>query len=214
MSRLALMRVGLAAMAGLVVAAGALLPATPAKAADPYGPYLKFFFSPPDPPDPVVPIPRERVRAILRAEGATMIGAPRLLGFSIIAMGRDGAGAERKFTLDAETGGLLTVTLVRPAPLKPLPPIDPNVAIGRRLGAPVHPAGNLDADHLGTPPPPQPPEQVAPPPPQKAAPQAVVDSEAEPPEAPDTAPDPDAALSPIKPQRKAPGAPKVEKLPQ
>jgi hypothetical protein len=207
MSRFALMRLGLAALAG-----GLVFTEAPAQA----DPYFKFFWSQPDPPPPVMAIPPNEVRAILRREGARMIGAPRLRGFEIIATGRDPSGAERRFVLDAETGEVLSVKLSREAPERPRPRVGEQMAPGladrQSLGPPVHPAGPLDADHLGTPPPPPPPEQVMPPPPPKkveAPPASAEDSEAT--EA--KLPDPDSALSPIKPQRPA-GAPKVEKLPQ
>jgi hypothetical protein len=206
MSRFASIRLGLAALAGILVFTEA-----PARA----DPYFKFIWSEPDAPPPVIAIPAAKVRAILRREGARMVGAPAVRGLEIIATGRDPSGSERRFVLDAETGEVLSVRLSRAAPEMPRPPVVEQAAPGRPfdypLGPPVHPAGPLDADHLGTPSPPPPPEQVMPPPPPKkveAPPASTEDSEA--PEAKQA--DPDAALSPIKPQR--PGAPKVEKLPQ
>ncbi|MBB4198797.1 hypothetical protein GGD83_002606 [Rhodoblastus sphagnicola] len=180
------------------------------------GPYFKFFFSAPDKPRPVVALRPHRVGAILRREGARMIGRPLVRGFEIVAFGRFPSGEERKFTLDAETGGILTVTLSRPAPERPRPRVNGDEPPDIPLGRPVHPAGPLDADHLGTPPPPSPPEEVLPPPPPKQVeeppPPPPMIEEGEIVEAPpERRPDPNAALSPIKPLK---GAPKIEKLPQ
>jgi hypothetical protein len=206
MSRSAVLRLGLAAMAGVFV-----LSAAPARAGDNY---FKFFWSDPDPEPPIVALPPRDVRLILQREGARMIGAPRLRGDAIVAIGRDRSGAERRFTLDSATGEVLTITLVRAAPERPRPRLNASSAPASPLGPPVHPAGPLDADHLSSPPPIMPPEQVAPPPPPRA--EAPPPAEApEPVEATgDRPPGPDAALSPIKPLKPAPGAPKVEKLPQ
>ena len=68
-----------------------------------------------------------------------MIGAPRLRGDAIVAIGRDRTGAERKFTLDAETGEVLTITLVRPAPQIPPPPIYGGAPPKRPLAPPSIP---------------------------------------------------------------------------
>ncbi len=151
---------------GALLLAVSLAPARAQSLYDPWGGYCKFFFSPPDPPPPVIPIPPETVREVLRREGVHMIGSPRLRGDNIIAMGRDGSGAVRKYTLDAPTGGLLTIVLVRAAPVRPPPPVNPRLPPRRPLGPPVHPGGRLDADHLSmAPPPPPPPDEVMPPPP-------------------------------------------------
>jgi hypothetical protein len=206
MSRFALLRLALAVISGL-----GLMAAPTAEA----GNYFKFFWSDPDEPPPVVALPPHQVREVLKREGVRMIGAPRLLGSEIIAYGREPSGAERKFTLDAETGRVLTVTLSRAAPDRPLPRINANAAPGRPLGPPTHLGGLLDADHLGTPPPPAPPEQVVPPPPPKPV-EAPPVSEMDMPTVVVEAPGdhPDRALSPIKPLKPPPGAPKVEKLPR
>jgi hypothetical protein len=208
MSRFALLRFGLAAMAAVLV-----LAASPVEAGDNYG---KFFWSDPDPEPPIQPLPPREVGLVLRREGARMIGAPRLRGNAIVAIGRDPSGAQRRFTLDAETGEVLTITLVRPAPQSQPPRIYGGAAPERPLGPPIHPAGPLDADQLSSPPPPMPPEQVVPPPPPRVEPPPppMADApELEIPAVPAPA-SPDAALSPIKPLRPAPGAPRVEKLPQ
>jgi hypothetical protein len=209
MSRYALLRLGLA------VLAGGLFPLQALADSDPFDftpNYFNFFWSPPPTPPPVRPVSQYQVREILQREGARMIGAPRVRGFEIIAIGRERSGVERRFTLDAETGEVLAVAVAREAPDPRRPAIDLNAPLDRALGAPVHPAGSLDADHLGMPPPPMPPEQVVPPPPPRQAEAPPPPPDTEPLEAP--APDPDAALSPVKPLRRAPGAPRVEKLPQ
>ncbi|MCW2314707.1 hypothetical protein M2322_000227 [Rhodoblastus acidophilus] len=217
MSRLGLTQAGFAAL--VLLLAGA-----PAQAMDiDTGPYFKFFFSPPDPPPPQVVLPAYQARVILRREGARIVGKPRLRGREIIAYGRDASGAERRFTLDAATGEVLSVTLARAAPDRPRPRINAEVPPPPPLGPPVHPAGPLDADRLGVAPPMTPPEQVMPPPPPKAAeappPPPPLDEEAvvidpPPPQRPEARSNADSALSPIKPLRPQPGAPKVDKLPQ
>lgn len=190
---------------GSALALGALaLVQAPVHAQSPYG---HFFWSDPDPAPPVTAIPPGEVRAVLRREGASMIGRPRLRGEEIVVFGREPSGVERRFILDAETGEVLSVTLARAAPERPRPRVNDLAPPAHQMEAPVHPGGPLDADHLGAPPPQMPPEAVAPPPPKVMAPPAEA---AAPPSPQD---DPDAALSPIKPQRPS-GAPKVEKLPQ
>lgn len=194
---------------GALLLAVSLAPARAQSLYDPWGGYGKFFFSPPDPPPPVISIPPETVREVLRREGVHMIGSPRLRGDNIIAMGRDGSGAVRKYTLDAPTGGLLTIVLVRAAPVRPPPPVNPRLPPRRPLGPPVHPGGRLDADHLSmAPPPPPPPDEVMPPQPPRPPPPPPpppVDMDVEP-----LVVAPDAALSPIRPLRRPPGAPPVE----
>jgi hypothetical protein len=201
MSRYSRLLLGLA----LALGAPALLD-TPVQAQQPFG---KFFWSDPDPAPVVRPIPPAAVRAVLKREGARMIGAPRLRGDEIVAFGREPSGAERRFILDAATGEVLSVTLARAAPERPRPRIDDLAPPSRPIGPAVHPGGHIDPDHLGAPPPPAPPPEAVVPPPPKAPPPV----EAEAPDSASPQPDPDAALSPIKPQRPA-GAPKVEKLPQ
>jgi hypothetical protein len=203
MSRFSRMILGLALSFGALASADA-----PVRAQQPY---FKFFWSAPDAPPPVRAIPPAEVRAILRREGARMTGAPKLRGDEIIAFGRESSGAERRFILDAETGEVLSVTLARAAPERPRPRVDDLTAPSRPMGPAVHPGGPLDADHLGVAPPQLPPEAVVPPPPPRVAAPAPAPTEATAP--PEPQDDPDAALSPIKPQR-PPGAPKVEKLPQ
>ncbi len=56
----------------------------------------------------------EQVRAILAQEGAQMVGRPRRNGRDIVAIGRGDAGARKRFTLDAVTGEVLDVTVLRP----------------------------------------------------------------------------------------------------
>jgi hypothetical protein len=161
-----------------------------------------------------------QVRAVLAREGARLVGAPRLRGPDIIAIGRDDEGVRKRFTLDAISGEVLDITVLarredRPAqapgsdlsePGAPLPPPDhaspggPNPPTG--LGEPVAPA---------TP--------AAPPQPSGARAVSAAPVSPAAPAQPGAAPRPravdpaDSALSPIKPLRPA-GAPKVEPLPQ
>ncbi len=161
----------------------------------------QFFWSKPEPAPEPKAISNAQVREVLRREGARLIGAPRRRGDEIVARGKDASGAERKFTLDAETGEVLQIAALAPAPEHARPKIEESVAPGEPLGGPVHPGDGL--------------EPVAPPaaPAAKAAPAKAAAVPAEPAPEGDKPADPDAALSPIKPLRGA-GAPKVEKLPQ
>jgi hypothetical protein len=162
-----------------------------------------------------------QVRAVLAREGARLVGAPRLRGPDIIAIGRDDEGARKRFTLDALSGEVLDITVLarredRPArapgsdlsePGAPLPPPDHTLP-----GGPNAPSGLGEAPVPAAPasPPTQPPgaRAVSAAPASPAAP--AQSGAASRPRAVDPA---DSALSPIKPLRPA-GAPKVEPLPQ
>jgi hypothetical protein len=163
-----------------------------------------------------------QVRAVLAREGVRLVGAPRLRGPDIIAIGRDDEGARKRFTLDALSGEVLDITVLarredRPArapgsdlsePAAPLPPPD-----HASPGGPNAPSGLGEAPVPAAPaaPPPQPSGaravSAAPPSPAAPAPSGAAPR----PRAVDPA---DSALSPIKPLRPAAGAPKVEPLPQ
>jgi hypothetical protein len=160
-----------------------------------------------------------QVRAVLAREGARLVGAPRLRGSDIIAIGRDDEGARKRFTLDALSGEVLDITVLarredRPArapgsdlsePGAPLPPPDHALPGGANA-----PSGLGEAPVPAAPaaPPAQPPGaravSAAP-----ASPAAPAQSGG----APRRVDPADSALSPIKPLRPA-GAPKVEPLPQ
>jgi hypothetical protein len=140
-----------------------------------------------------------QVREILAREGAQLIGKPRAIRDELIAIGRDSEGMGHKFILDAVSGEVLSVL---------------DVALPEQ-------ARRRDVDRFDLPPPGPAPSDPLPPPvhaspepgsesaPVATAPPAnVAASPAAPPR-----PNPDDALSPIKPLR-ALGAPKVEPLPQ
>jgi hypothetical protein len=165
-----------------------------------------------------------QVRAVLAREGARLVGAPRLRGPDIIAIGRDDEGARKRFTLDALSGEVLDITVLarredRPArapgsdlsePGAPLPPPDHALPGGANAPSGLGEAPAPAAPAAPAAPPAQPPGaravSAAP-----ASPAAPAQSGAAPrPRAVDPA---DSALSPIKPLRPA-GAPKVEPLPQ
>lgn len=134
----------------------------------------------------------ERVRAILAQEGTQMIGRPRRNGRDIVAIGRDSAGARKRFTMDAVTGEIVDVT----------------VLVRRETPLPAPGAGGL-APASPLPPPQHAPSGAATPVDANAAPAA--------PSAPSSTgstsrSSADDALSPIRPQHPR-GAPKVEPLP-
>jgi hypothetical protein len=135
----------------------------------------------------------EQVRAILAQEGAQMIGRPRRNGRDVVAIGRDNAGARKRFTMDAVTGEIVDVT----------------VLVRREAPLPAPGAGGL-APASPLPPPQHAPDGAATPVDANAAAPAA-------PSAPSTTgstsrPSADDALSPIRPQHPR-GAPKVEPLP-
>ena len=157
-----------------------------------------------------------QVRSILAREGARLVGAPRSRGGETVAVGRDSDGTRRKFTLDAD-GRVVDIQIL--GTRESAPPREPRRYDDRRPGRDddMMPPGQPMAaprhsfegpDDL---PPPAPVEQA---PGQPAARPAKSAPVAPPPPAPRQQPaSPDASLSPIKPLR-APGAPRIEPLPQ
>ena len=129
----------------------------------------------------------EQVRAILAQEGARMIGRPRRNGRDIVAIGRDDAGARKRFTMDAVTGEIVDVTVLV------------------RREAPAPGAGGL-APASPLPPPQHAPDGAATPVDANAAPSAPSGTGST------SRSSADDALSPIRPQHPR-GAPKVEPLP-
>ncbi|MDI9846711.1 hypothetical protein QM467_01405 [Rhodoblastus sp. 17X3] len=174
-----------------------------------------------EPPRPQAEPPhlsQGQVRAVLAREGARLVGAPRLRGPDIIAIGRDDEGARKRFTLDAISGEVLDITVIaRREDRPPRAPASDLSAPGAPLPPPDHaPDGpNAAPTGLGE------PATPAAPPPQPSGANAVSAAPASPaaPGQPGAAARPravdpaDSALSPIKPLRPA-GAPKVEPLPQ
>jgi hypothetical protein len=197
--------------------AACLLSATPARAQ-----FFPFWGQPTARPQAApapAPLSPGQVRAVLAREGARLIGAPRRRGTEIVAIGRDEDGDRKRFTLDAITGEVLDITvLVRPE--ERAPPTNDLAPPDAALPPPEHAPG----DAAG----PQPdlaPEGGREPAQTRAAPvspsaPAVAAGVAAAPKPATAKPDAaspnaaDAALSPIKPLRPAPGAPKVEPLPQ
>ncbi len=158
------------------------------------------FFGQPAPPQPAARPPSraltpEQVRAILAQEGAQMVGRPRRNGQDIVAIGRDDAGARKRFTVDAVTGEVLDVTvLVRREAPPPTPGASDLPPPGAPLSPPQHaPDSSATPVHAKTAP-------VSP-----SAPSSTGST-------PGSSAD-DSALSPIRPQHPR-GAPKVESLPQ
>jgi hypothetical protein len=131
-----------------------------------------------------------QIRAVLAREGARLVGKPRLRGDSIIAIGRDEAGDRKRFTLDALSGEILDVTVL--ARHEDRPPASDLAPPGAALPPPSHGPQGGDA-----------PRDVAAPAQDRAVPVLPSATRADP---------ADKALSPIRPLR-APGAPKVEPLP-
>lgn len=131
----------------------------------------------------------EQVRAILAQEGAQMVGRPRRSGRDIVAIGRDDAGARKRFTMDAVTGEIVDVT----------------VLTRRETPLPAPGAGGL-APASPLPPPQHAPAGAATPVDANAAPSAPSSTGST------SRSSADDALSPIRPQHPR-GAPKVEPLP-
>jgi hypothetical protein len=169
----------------------------------------------PEAPRPQVAPPhlsQGQIRAVLAREGARLVGAPRLRGADIIAIGRDDEGARKRFTLDAISGEVLDITVLARREDPPQAPASDLSAPGAPLPPPDHapPNGpNAGPTGLGE------PAAPAAPPPQPSGAKAVSSAPVSPaaPARPRAVNPADAALSPIKPLRPA-GAPKVEPLPQ
>ena len=77
-----------------------------------------FFWDRPERPEPEQEpaLTGRQIRSILVREGAYMIGRPHLRGDEIIAIGRDRAGAQRRFTLDAISGEVLDIRIISGPP--------------------------------------------------------------------------------------------------
>lgn len=183
--------------APVMAAAVCLWAAAPASA--------QFFFpfvGQPERPRPAPPqqLTPGQVRAVLAREGARMVGAPRLRGADIVAIGRDEMGDRKRFTLDAMTGEILDITVIARHEERPPPaPGDSLTPPGGPIPPPEHaPHGQEAVDS---------PSPEAKP----AAPSSGSGASAAPP-APKADPA-DSVLSPIKPLKPA-GAPKVEPLPK
>ncbi|WP_298353403.1 hypothetical protein [Rhodoblastus sp.] len=175
-------------LAGVLVAglwAGAGLPAR--------AQFFPFFGKPSAPraaPEPKArALTAEQVRAILAQEGARMIGRPQRSGRDIVAIGRDDAGARKRFTMDAVTGEIVDVTV-----------------LVRREAPPAAPGAGGLAPASPLPPPQHAPAGAATPVDANAAPSAPSSTGST------SRSSADDALSPIRPQHPR-GAPKVEPLP-
>jgi hypothetical protein len=173
---------------------------------------FRFPWDPPEPQRPArAPLSAPEVRSVLAREGAQMTGAPTHQDGQTVAIGRDSAGNRSKFILDAN-GRVIDVEPIatpekarRRAADKPRDPFDDLASPERPLSPPRHSLEGLDDLPQVTKPAVDP--TVASVKPGKSVP-AV-----KPAPAPGAIPDPDAALSPVKPLHPA-GAPKIEPLPQ